>query len=53
MIIVTPSFNLNGRCEIAIYFYEKAFRIKTRFILSYADADERDQIIVERKSFHR
>ncbi len=42
MIIVTPSFNFNGRCAEAISLYEKAFGATTKFILRYSEADERD-----------
>jgi PhnB protein len=42
MVIVTPSFNLNGQCEEAIALYEKAFGATTKFIMRYSDADERD-----------
>ncbi len=42
MLIVTPSFNLNGRCEEAIRLYEKAFGAKVQFMLRYAEAVRRD-----------
>ncbi len=42
MLVVTPSFNLNGRCEEAIRLYEKAFGAKVQFMLRYADADRLD-----------
>lgn len=42
MVIVTPSFNLNGQCEEAIELYEKAFGATTKLIMRYSDADERD-----------
>lgn len=42
MVIVTPSFNLNGQCEEAMTLYEKAFGATTSFIIRYSDADKRD-----------
>ena len=42
MIIVTPCFNFDGRCEEAIAFYQKAFGARTDLILRYSDADKRD-----------
>lgn len=42
MIIVTPCINLDGRCEEAMTLYEKAFGATTRFMMRYADADQRD-----------
>jgi PhnB protein len=42
VLIVTPNFHLNGKCEEAIYLYEKAFDAEITSILRYGDADTRD-----------
>lgn len=42
MVVVTPGFNFDGRCEEAMKLYEKAFGAKIDFILRYSDADPRD-----------
>lgn len=42
IMIVTPSFNLNGNCIEAISLYEKAFGATTKFILYYSEANPED-----------
>lgn len=42
MILITPNFNFNGRCEEAITLYRKAFNAKVDCLLRYSDADTRD-----------
>jgi Uncharacterized protein conserved in bacteria len=42
MILITPNFNFNGRCEEAIILYQKAFNAKIGCLLRYSDADVRD-----------
>lgn len=42
MIIITPNFNFNGRCEEAIHLYQKAFDARVGCLLRYSDADLRD-----------
>ena len=42
MVAVTPCINLNGQCEEAMAFYEKAFGATTAFIMRYEDADKQD-----------
>lgn len=42
MIILTPNFNFNGRCEEALTLYQKAFNGKIGCLLRYSDADKRD-----------
>lgn len=42
MIIITPNFNFNGRCEEAIHLYQKAFDARVGCLLRYSDADSRD-----------
>lgn len=42
MILITPNFNFNGRCEEAINLYQKAFNAKLNCLLRYSDADKRD-----------
>ena len=38
MIIITPNFNFNGKCEQAIRLYEKAFNAKVECLIRYGDA---------------
>ena len=40
--MVTPGINLAGQCEDAMALYEKALGATTKFVMRYADADERD-----------
>jgi PhnB protein len=42
MLVVTPNFNFNGRCEEALALYGKAFAVKPDFIMHYSDADPAD-----------
>ena len=42
MMLITPNFNFNGRCEEAIHLYQKAFNAKLLCLLRYSDADTRD-----------
>ncbi|WMJ87434.1 VOC family protein [Anaerocolumna sp. MB42-C2] len=42
MILITPNFNFNGRCEEAINLYQKAFNAKLNCLVRYSDADKRD-----------
>ena len=42
MLVVTPNFNFNGRCEEALALYGKAFGIKPDFVMRYAQADPQD-----------
>ena len=42
MILLTPNFNFNGRCEEAITLYQKAFDAKIGCLLRYSDADKND-----------
>lgn len=42
MIIITPNFNFNGRCEEALALYQKAFQARIGCLLRYSDADYRD-----------
>jgi PhnB protein len=42
MVTVTPVINLNGDCEEAMFFYEKAFGATIKFISRYSDAQESD-----------
>lgn len=41
-MIVTPTLHFNGQCEEALGLYQKAFGLRTRYILHYSDADPRD-----------
>ncbi len=41
-MIVTPTLHFCGQCEEAIGLYQKAFDLKTSYILHYSDADPRD-----------
>ncbi len=42
MLMVTPGINLAGQCEEAMALYERAFGATIKFVMRYADADERD-----------
>jgi len=42
MVIVTPNFHMNGKCEEAMSLYKKAFGAEIKFIMRYKDADSRD-----------
>lgn len=42
MLMITPGINLSGQCEDAMALYEKALGATTKFVMRYADADERD-----------
>ncbi len=42
MLLITPNFNFNGRCEEAIALYQKAFNANVGCLLRYSDADTRD-----------
>jgi PhnB protein len=42
MLIVTPNFNFNGRCEEALALYGKAFGAEPDFVMRYAEADPKD-----------
>ena len=42
MIIITPNFHFNGKCEQAIRLYEKAFNAKVECLLRYSDANKED-----------
>ncbi len=42
MPLITPNFNLNGRCEEAITLYQRAFNASVGSLLRYSDADTRD-----------
>lgn len=39
---VTPTLHFSGQCEEAIGLYQKAFDLRTSYILHYSDADPRD-----------
>lgn len=41
-MIVTPTLNFHGKCEVAIYHYIKAFNAKVGLLLRYSDSDRRD-----------
>jgi PhnB protein len=42
MALITPNFNFNGRCEEALYLYEKAFCGKIGCLLRYSEANKED-----------
>jgi PhnB protein len=42
MILLTPNFNFNGRCEEAITLYQKAFDAKIGCLLRYSEANKSD-----------
>jgi PhnB protein len=42
MILLTPNFNFNGRCEEAITLYQKAFDAKVGCLLRYSEANKSD-----------
>ncbi len=42
MLLITPNFNFDGRCEEAIALYQKAFQASVGSLLRYSDADTRD-----------
>lgn len=42
MVIITPNFNFAGRCEEAIYLYQKAFNAEIGCLLHYSDAKPED-----------
>ncbi|CAH1222805.1 hypothetical protein PAECIP111892_05210 [Paenibacillus auburnensis] len=39
---VTPTLHFSGQCEEAIGLYQRAFELRTSFILHYSDADPSD-----------
>ena len=42
MAIITPNFNFDGKCEEAIYLYQKAFEAEINCLLRYSDAKWED-----------
>ena len=42
MLLITPNFNFDGRCEEAIALYQKAYQASVGSLLRYSDADTRD-----------
>ncbi|TGY86972.1 VOC family protein [Petralouisia muris] len=42
MAIITPNFNFDGKCEEAIYLYQKAFDAEINCLLRYSDAKWED-----------
>lgn len=54
MILLTPNFNYNGRCEEAIALYQKAFDAKVSCLLRYSDANKSDwdrELTVEQENY--
>jgi len=42
MAIITPNFNFDGKCEEAVYLYQKAFDAEINCLLRYSDAKWED-----------
>jgi PhnB protein len=54
MPIITPNFNLTGRCEEAMLLYQKAFDAKIGCMLRYSEANKEDfsrELSQEEKNF--